>query len=346
MPFQPRVHTVYFGGGTPTILGNEHFSRILSAIRRAMRLEDGAEITVEGNPGTISLEKLAGLKQSGVNRLSMGMQSARADELQLLGRIHSHQTTVETVRMAKEAGFDNISVDLIFGLPGQTLADWKETLEEAIRLRTTHLSLYALTIEEGTVLDRRISKDEISAPDPDTAAEMYEWTMDRMAAVGFEQYEISNWAKLEKGKDWRSRHNLQYWIGEPYFGFGAGAHAFLAGKRVANLAKPDDYIRACVHNELNQYPLGPASLEPEDDGPEAMMDDWMILGLRMTREGVSRAKFRERFDEDFLAVYQPEILKLLKLELIEWMDEEQDRLRLTRRGRMLGNQVFMEFLRI
>ncbi len=223
------VHTIFLGGGTPSLLSIQDHQHILGTIRRNYQLLDGAEITLEANPGTVSPAYLDGLRQAGYNRISFGMQTANPEHLQLLERQHDPIDVIEAVKWARQAGFEQINLDLIYGLPYQSLQQWQASLEFATGLKTEHLSLYALTIESGTPLFRWVNRGLVSEPDPDLAADMYDWATSYLEANGFEQYEISNWARPgPDGTLLSCRHNLQYWKNQSYFGFGAGAHGYLA----------------------------------------------------------------------------------------------------------------------
>jgi len=339
------VHTVFFGGGTPSLVPPDEIRLVLEQIAKRFDLLPEVEITMEANPGTVSKSQLSVLRASGVNRLSFGMQSSHPEELRLLERIHSFADVIDAVRWSRQAGFDNLSLDLIFGLPFQSLARWKDTLECALALRTEHLSLYSLTVEPGTRLYNWVRRGILPAPDEDEAAEMYEYAMERLERDGFRQYEISNWARTSKsGVDYTSRHNLQYWSDLPYLGLGAGAHSYAAGVRTANVDGIGQYIKRMENENDLAFPLSPANRVSEAIDRSTEMQEWMMVGLRLTEQGVSRTVFGERFDQDLAVVFGEEIRQLTRLGLLEWVGERQDRLRLTRKGRLLGNQVFMRFV--
>lgn len=224
------AHTIFFGGGTPSLLPSGQVERILDALERSFDLQPGCEISMEANPGTLSQEYLHDLRRIGVNRLSLGVQSAHPGELRLLERIHDYGDVTRSVSWARQAGFDNLNLDLIFGLPEQTLETWQRTLELALGLAPEHLSMYALTLEHGTPFGAWARRGLLSTPDPDLAADMYEWASDQLAQAGYQQYEISNWARCDSaGNLLACRHNLQYWRNLPYLGLGAGAHGYAAG---------------------------------------------------------------------------------------------------------------------
>jgi oxygen-independent coproporphyrinogen-3 oxidase len=326
-----RVRTMYIGGGTPTVLPLLHLAQIVDAARRAFAVDRDAEISIEANPGTVDAGTLAGLRALGINRLSLGVQSLDDAELRLLGRIHTAAEAVEACQAARQAGFTNLNLDLIYGLPGQTSAAWQATLERALVLRPDHLSLYALGVEEGTPLAAAIAQGALPAPDPDLAAEMYEWAEDRLSAAGYLHYEISNWAR---GPAFRCRHNLTYWRNGPTLGIGAGAHSWLGGRRWANVAHPAEYTSWLLGG-------GCCVAAEEEIGPALEVGETMMMGLRLLDEGVPFARFRERFGEDLRQRFGGELAELAALGLIVTDDR---RIRLSRHGRLLGNQVFLRFL--
>jgi oxygen-independent coproporphyrinogen-3 oxidase len=339
------VHTFFFGGGTPSLLPIAELGRVLETAARCFDLQPALEASLEANPGTVSLEFLRQLRALGLNRLSLGMQSANPEELRLLTRIHDVRDVIQSVSWARQAGFDNLSVDLIFGLPGQTLERWQTTLEMAIRLRTQHLSLYSLTVEKGTPLFRWAARGLVDVPDDDRAADMYEYTMQRLDQVGFVQYEISNWARpRSSGGLYSARHNLQYWYNRPYLGLGAGAHGFAGGKRTANVNAIKGYIERVMGGGPREFPLSPANSKVQEIDAQMEMSETMMVGLRLTQEGVSDAQFTERFGKHLDQAYPAQIMDLTRKGLLEWVEQPERRLRLTPRGRLLGNQVFVEFV--
>ncbi len=332
------VHTIFFGGGTPSLLPIDLLAGVLSTLHNGYDLQPDLEVTLEANPGTLSAEGLAGLRRMGVNRLSLGVQSAHPDDLRLLQRRHDYPDVIRSVYQARRAGFDNISLDLIFGIPGQSLARWQHTLELVLGLQVEHLSLYALTIEADTPFGRWAGRGLLSLPDDDLAADMYEYARDRLSTAGYRQYEISNWALPER----RCRHNLQYWRNRPYLGFGAGAHGYAAGYRLANVPGIGAYIQQ-VHNATTQlFPFSPANTSRLSINRQAEIQETMMVGLRLTEEGVSAAGFASRFGQSLESVYHDEIETLLRRGLLEWGPEQ--RLRLTHRGCLLGNRVFAYFV--
>jgi oxygen-independent coproporphyrinogen-3 oxidase len=353
--------TVFFGGGTPSLLPIGQVERIMSAIHDRFAVEPEAEVTLEANPGTVDPEYLRRLLALGVNRLSLGVQSFHDDELAALDRIHSVAEAEETYRWAREAGFQRINLDLIYGLPqtgtvgpqqpfdsaqDRAMERWQASLERAIELGPDHMSLYALTVEEGTKLAYDIDHGRIPEPDGDAQAEMYEWAGERMAAAGYQQYEISNWAR--PGQE--CRHNLVYWRDGDWLGLGAGAHSHLGGFRFADVYSPRRYIelvRETADGGLPDVPDVAALLKSmrqvayvEEQTPELAMADTVILALRLN-EGLSAADFRARFGRDLGEVYGARLAELDSLGLIE---RANGRLRLTPRGRLLANEVFLRLL--
>jgi oxygen-independent coproporphyrinogen-3 oxidase len=343
---KPGLHTVFFGGGTPSLLKVAQARQLLTAIRDSFTLQDDAEITLEANPGGLTERYLAQLLALGINRVSLGVQSVHSAELAVLEREHGIETVVASVRAARAAGFVNLSLDLIFGIPGQTLTTWEHTLTRVLELEPDHLSLYALTLEHGTPLRREVRAGRVATPDDDLAAEMYEQASLRLAAIGFAQYEISNWARRAAGPElWRyaSRHNLQYWRNLQYFGLGAGAHGHVNGRRYSNVLAPATYIRRMETGTPHSWPLSRAMARSETLSNDEAMRQSMWLGLRLTDEGVPVEVFRRRFGISPKDRFGREIEELLAHGLIE-QAVEPDRLRLTGRGRLLANQVFMRFV--
>ncbi len=321
------VSTVFLGGGTPSLLPADDIDGILELVRPSLR--DGAEVSIEANPATVDAAWLRAVRETGVNRLSLGVQSFNDDELAMLGRLHTADEARETVRQARDAGFDNLNIDLIYGLPGQTLSDWRRTLAEAIACAPEHLSLYALTLEEETPIWRDIERGALPEPDPDTAADHYELAEDVLAAAGYGHYEISNWALAGR----ECRHNLTYWENRPYIGVGVAAHSCREGRRYANTASLDEYLAGAAGEPL------PPELD-EEIGPELAMAETVILGLRLC-QGIAVAGIEGRFGIDPLARYQGQIEEMTGLGLLE---QSAGRLRLTGRGRLLSNEVFWRFL--
>jgi oxygen-independent coproporphyrinogen-3 oxidase len=333
------IHTVFFGGGTPTLLNAIQFEAILNSISNSFMLSADVETTTEANPGTVTHAELDRLRALGINRLSFGVQSANVEELHQLERQHDFFDVIRAVTWARRAGFDNLNLDLIYGLPEQRPETWQSTVRRILDLRPEHISAYALTLEHGTPFGRWSARGLMPLPDPDLAADMYDWAGSAFEAAGYAQYEISNWAK--PGRE--CRHNLQYWRGLPYLGLGAGAHGYAGDYRYSNVLRIKTYIDRLMDPRpaAPDFPLSPAAVNQHRQTGADEMAEFMMTGLRLTHEGISGAEFRARFHEDLEARFAAEIRDLTHLGLLEC---EADRLRLTRRGRLLGNQVFMRFV--
>jgi oxygen-independent coproporphyrinogen-3 oxidase len=344
------VGTVFFGGGTPSLLNAAQVESILESVRRGFQVHPDVETTLEANPGTLSKAHLLDLRRLGVNRLSLGMQSAHPEELRLLEREHGYADVVRAVVWARQAGFEQINLDLIYGLPNQDLSTWQHSLARAVGLRPDHLSLYALSLEHGTPMRHWVERGLLSQPDDDRAADMYEWVGDYLAGRGYEQYEISNWARVDSdGELFSCRHNLQYWHGDPYLGFGAGAHGYAAGVRTANVRAPESYIRRLLSDNGREdapaeFPHTPATIEATRIEREQSMGEFMMMGLRLTGEGVRNEEFIQRFETGLEDIYGESIQRLVSEGLLEWVAGDTGRLRITKRGRLLANRVFVEFL--
>lgn len=324
------MRSIYFGGGTPSLLSPEQLEDILAAIASLTAVDKAAEITIEANPGTLDAAYLTAVRGLGVNRLSLGAQSMNNRELDLLGRIHKAAEVQEAVHCARSAGFENLNLDLIYGLPGQGLADWQRTLDEAIAMMPEHLSLYALTLEVETPMWRAIKEKSLPDIDPDLSADQYEMAEDLLAAHGYRHYEISNWA--EEGRE--CRHNMVYWQNQPYLGVGVAAHSWLDGHRLANTGNLDEYLAAFA---------GKRPLLPDMDeviGLDLELAETVILGLRL-EAGVDINSLKNRFGIDVLSYYSQPIREMVDSGLMKHTGEY---IRLTRRGRLLSNEVFWRIL--
>ena len=348
---QPCLDTIYFGGGTPTTLFPEQLIELVEAVKANFKLRSSAEITVEANPGTLSVEYLRELRQGGVNRLSLGVQSFNDEELTFLSRLHDTKVARQAVEQARTAGFDNLSLDLIFNLPQQRLTQWEHNLQEALQLEPDHFSIYSLIVEPGTPLHRQVTQGDTPHPDDDIAADMYALTLEMLDRAGYLHYEISNWARAcgEEIQDWQtpsmaSAHNLIYWRNQSYLGLGAGAFGTLKGQRWANVKRPQDYISQIDAG----HGLGSARDEKtfEDIDQETAMTEHMLLGLRLVREGISAMKFKDQFGISLPEKYPEAIAFGLERGLTEWIETFTDdpHLRLTWQGRFLANQVILQFM--
>ncbi len=343
-----RVVTVYFGGGTPSLLSTAHMTALLAACHQrfpaanapcrdvpAERLDNDMEITLEANPETMPAQRLRDLRSLGINRLSLGVQSFDDAMLRLLGRSHTADQARDTYHAARQAGFDNISLDFIYGLPGQSLAHWRDILAQAVVLQPDHLSLYALTLEDDVPLARDIAAGRCALPDDDTVADMYALAEDMLHDAGYVHYEISNWAACHaaSGSYRAARHNLIYWRRQPYLGFGAGAHSFDGQRRYHNALHPADYIaRMDAH--------GTAVAESEIITSAMAVAETMFLGLRLLHEGVMFEEAAARYGQP-VHLYQAQINDLIAQGLLE---RHEGRLLLTGRGHFLSDEVFMRFM--
>lgn len=336
-----QLHTIFFGGGTPSLVTLEYFEKALTTIQTCFSVQPDVEVTLEANPGTVTQEYLRGLKQLGFTRISLGMQSANADDLRLLERQHGFEQVKQSVIWAKDAGFAHINLDLIFGIPGQTLKSWKESLGAALDLGVDHVSLYSLTIEKGTPLEHAIGSGVVQSPDPDLAATMFEYAMKHLPQQGFSQYEISNWS-TEKSN--RSRHNLQYWILQPYLGVGAGAHGYYNHHRMENVNGVLDYINRIKNKHARSFEFSPAEIKRDRLTKWDEMQEFLMLGFRLTEDGVSKTAFKARFQHELFDIFSKQLNYLIKIELIEIHPQDDDRIRLTKRGVIFGNRVFEQFV--
>lgn len=321
--------SVFFGGGTPTALPMPLLERLAERVFASFHIAEDAEITTEANPGTLSRETARALRGMGFNRLSIGVQAWQDRLLKRLGRIHTIEEFLENYHIVREEGFRNVNLDLMFALPGQTLAEWRETLKQATALEPEHISAYSLILEEGTPFYREWEEGRLTTVSEELDREMYHFAVDFLREKGYAQYEISNFAKSGR----QSRHNRIYWQAEEYLGLGLGAHSFWNGERFHNPYGLEEYIHAKgIPERLDQD----RELISEQDA----LAEFMFLGLRLT-EGVAFAAFRERFGREMKEVYGSQIDKLTQQGLLE---EDKTGIRLTRRGIDVSNAVFREFL--
>ena len=342
---RPAMTTLFLGGGTPSYLPAHDLEAVLAAVRRAFKVTPEAEATMEANPGDLLGDAPSSLSRLGFNRLSVGVQSLDDGLLRLLGRRHTAQDVADALRGVRRAGFDNVNLDLMYGLPSQSMAQWRDTLDGVLALGPEHLSLYCLTLEEGTPMEQQVRLGALPEPDADLAADMYLLAEELLEREGYRHYEISNWARpgLE------SRHNLTYWKNGAYLGVGPGAHSYLGRWRFHNLASPREYVRRMA--EAMQASGSPAGLSEEtirripvvggveyvDDALE--MGETMMMGLRLD-EGVELASFESRFGRSMDAVFGEQLAELTGYGLLE---RDDGVVRLTARGRLLGNEVFLRF---
>ncbi len=330
--FQPskskiQIDTIYFGGGTPSLLNPNQFEKILGSIYKKFSVDEKSEITMEMNPATVSADSLREYKNLGVNRASFGAQTFDDTELKRLGRRHSAQDVRETIKLLRDADFDNISFDLIAGLPRQTLADWERNLDEALKLKPEHLSLYLLEIHEGTPLAEQVRSGRQPQPDEDLAAEMYEMMLEKVSGAGYKQYEISNFSL----PNFESRHNSKYWTLDAVYGFGCSAHSFDGENlRRSNERDTTRYVKL-IEND------GSAIVE---ETLVNIKSEYLFLGLRLNK-GIDITDYRRRFNESLTAAYESDLKYLREAELIEW---DEKFLKLTPRGFLYSNEVFAAFV--
>ncbi|MCJ7841821.1 radical SAM family heme chaperone HemW [Lederbergia sp. NSJ-179] len=322
------LETIFVGGGTPTALNEKQLETLCKGIRDHLPFERG-EVTFEANPGDLTKEKLKILADYGVNRLSFGVQSFNNELLEKIGRSHRVQDVYRSIDQAQEIGFTNISIDLIYALPGQTIIDFKDTLTKALALELPHYSGYSLIVEPKTIFYNLMRKGKLPLPSEDEEADMYRLLMEEMDKKGLYQYEISNFSK----SGYESKHNLVYWNNEEYYGFGAGAHGYVAGARYSNAGPLKKYMEPIAKEKR---PLFSEHIPTKKE----KMEEEMFLGLRKTK-GVSISHFEKKFSMDPLQIFREAVEEMTQKGLLE---NDLDHLRLTQKGRFLGNEVFQAFL--
>jgi oxygen-independent coproporphyrinogen-3 oxidase len=325
-----EADTIYFGGGTPSLLSSSQLERILESIHARFQVAASSEVTLEVNPGTVSRDSLRAFRRLGINRVSFGAQTFDDEELKRIGRSHTAGDVRNTIHLLREAGFDNTSFDLIAGLPAQTLDGWSRNLDEALALSPEHLSFYLLEVHQGTPLAAQIRRGQQPAPDDDVAAEMYRMMLDRASREGYVHYEISNLC----GPGYESRHNSKYWTGAPVFGFGCSAHSYDGDRR--RWSNERDVLRYTELIEVKSDALAETvELEEHDVRAESV-----FLGLRMMR-GIDLRNYRARFGADLREQHATDLERLLDAGLIVF---DEDLMKLTRNGVLLSNEVFSVFV--
>lgn len=323
-----QLRTLYIGGGTPTAISAEQLDYLLSHLTKNLDLSQLEEFTIEANPGDLTPDKIAVLEKSAVNRISLGVQTFNDKQLKRIGRSHNEAQIYESIDSLKGAGFDNISIDLIYALPGQTMADVKENVAKAIALDIPHLSLYSLILEHHTVFMNKMRRGKLNLPTEDLEADMFDYILAKLESHGFEHYEISNFTK--PGRE--SRHNLMYWDNAEYYGVGAGASGYVDGVRYRNRGPIQHYLKGVAQ--------GNPRLEEEVLTKQEMMEEEFFLGLRK-KEGVSISRFEEKFAENFSNRYGDIVEKLTRDGLVQVTD---GRLRMTKKGLFLGDTVAEKFI--
>lgn len=325
------VTTIYLGGGTPSILNPNYIKNILQEIKSSFEILDDAEITIEINPGTVNEEKLKKYKEYGINRLSIGLQSANDKILKKIGRIHDYKQFEETFFYARKCGFKNINVDLMIGLPTQTIEDVKQTLEKIIQKNPEHISVYSLIIEEGTIIEKLINENKLQLPDEETERIMYWTVVNELKENGYNQYEISNFSK----KTHESKHNTNCWKQKQYIGLGTSAHSYLNKKRYSNTNNIEEYIKNIQENNISKN-----ITIHEEQIEKSTMNEYMLLGLRMI-QGININEFKHKFKTDPTVKYKEILEKLQKENLIQITKTS---IKLTRQGIDFGNIVWEEFI--
>jgi len=325
------VTTIYLGGGTPSILNPNYIKNILQEIKSSFEILDDAEITIEINPGTVNEEKLKRYKEYGINRLSIGLQSANDKILKNIGRIHDYKQFEETFFYARKCGFKNINVDLMIGLPTQSIEDVKQTLEKIIQKNPEHISVYSLIIEEGTIIEKLINENKLQLPDEETERIMYWTVVNELKENGYNQYEISNFSK----KTYESKHNTNCWKQKQYIGLGTSAHSYLNKKRYSNTNNIEEYIKNIQESNISKN-----ITIHEEQTEESTMNEYMLLGLRMI-QGININEFKQKFKTDPTIKYKEILEKLQKENLIQITKTS---IKLTKQGIDFGNIVWEEFI--
>lgn len=323
------VDSIYIGGGTPTWYGEKRLVELLRTVKRQFTTTKDVEVTIEANPDSVDEKMLRHLRRMGVNRISMGMQSGSDEELRAIHRPHTYQQVEEAVAAVRGAKIRNLNLDLIYGLPGQTMESWQETVEKALALNPEHLSCYGLTVEEGTPLAQRVARGE-QLPDEDMQATLYLWTVERLAQAGYEQYEISNFAK----RGYQSRHNMKYWMGRPYMGLGAAAHSDFGGRRYSFVSDLDAYIQGMLSGD-----------EVVDESEEITRrergSEYLMLRLR-TVHGIDEWEYRR----EYMMNFDPIAAKLSEFEQKGWARRQGRRWQFTPEGFLLSNQLIGQLLEL
>ena len=325
-----EITTVYIGGGTPSYIESKYIKDIINEVKKK-NISENSEITIEVNPGTVTLEKLKDYKSVGINRLSIGLQSAKNELLNQIGRIHDYEQFLEVYNMARKVGFKNINVDLMLGLPNQRISDLKETLEKVLKLQPEHISVYSLIVEDGTPIANKIEQGELELPEEELERNMYWYVKNTLELNGYKHYEISNFAK----QGYESKHNVNCWNQQEYIGIGVAAHSYRDITRYSNTEQLGEYIRNVQRENLERNRII-HEIQKEDDAKK----EYMLLGLRQI-EGVKISRFKEKFGDNPIYLFRNELKKLVEEELI---NVDEDNIRLTNKGIDLANLVWAEFV--
>lgn len=324
-----EVKTIYFGGGTPSVIDSSYIIEIIKTLREKFNISENAEVTIEINPGTVDEQKLKDYYNAGINRISFGLQSTKSELLKLVGRIHSYSSFLDAYNLARKVGFKNINVDLMIGLPVQTLEDIQKDLERIIDLKPEHISVYSLIVEEGTIIEEKIKNKELYLPSEELERKMYWKVKEKLEKNGYIHYEISNFAK----KGFESKHNLSCWNQEKYIGFGVAAHSYINNTRYSNTDNLENYIVG-ADDPVRQQTTH--EIQTEED----KMKEYMLLGLRKI-EGVKISEFKNKFVHNPIYLYRENLSKLVTQDLIEI---DIDNIKLTNKGIDLANLVWEEFV--
>lgn len=331
-----EISTIYIGGGTPSYIESKYIGEILETIKQKYSISKNAEITIEVNPGTATKEKLKNYVEAGINRVSLGLQSCNNNLLKMIGRIHTYEEFLNTYKLAREVGFKNINVDLMIGLPNQTLDDVKKSLEEIIKLKPEHISVYSLIVEEGTPIEKKIEKGELKLPDEELERKEYWEVKSTLESSGYKHYEISNFAK----EGYESKHNVNCWEQKEYLGFGVAAHSYINRTRYSNTENIEKYINQEVRSEKCKVGSEGLYTVHEVQNEEDQKKEYMLLGLRKI-DGVKISSFKNKFGCNPIMEFKNELNKLVQEKLIEI---DLDQIKLTPKGIDLANIVWEEFI--
>lgn len=326
-----NVTTIYFGGGTPSYLDSKYIVEIMEKIKNKLHNLEAIEITIEINPGTVTRKKLEDYKKAGINRISIGLQTTNDILLKQIGRIHTYKEFLTTYNMAQEVGFSNINVDLMLGLPNQTIEDLKNSLEKVINLNASHISVYSLIVEDGTPISKMLDEGKLKLPDEELERQMYWYVKNTLELNGYKHYEISNFAKEKK----ESRHNMNCWNQEEYIGLGVAAHSYLNNVRYSNKCDLHQYMKNIEEAKFEKN----RNIEEVQD-LEMSQNEFMMLGLRKI-EGVDISKFKEKYIQNPIFLYKDKLNELVEEGLIE---VNLNNIKLTNKGLDLANLVFEEFI--
>ncbi|MGN1301375.1 MAG: radical SAM family heme chaperone HemW [Clostridia bacterium] len=331
-----EISTIYIGGGTPSYIESKHIEEILKTIKKKYNVSKNAEITIEVNPGSATKEKLECYAEAGINRISIGLQSCNNNLLKMIGRIHTYEDFLSTYKLAREVGFKNINVDLMIGLPNQTLEDVKKSLEEIIKLNPEHISVYSLIVEEGTPIEKKIVKGELKLPNEELERKEYWEVKITLESSGYKHYEISNFAK----RGYESKHNLNCWEQKEYLGFGVAAHSYMNGVRYSNVEHIEEYLKKEMGSEKCEVGKNTSNIIHEIQTEENKKKEYMLLGLRKI-DGIKISSFKNKFGCNPIMEFKNELNKLVQEKLIEI---DLDQIKLTKKGIDLANLVWEEFI--